>query len=523
MLAVLVLMAACLNVAGLFLARSVDRMREFGVRVALGAGRSRLVGQLTAEVAVFVAVAGAAALALAYELLRALSAWRLPLDISTAFDVGADGAVFTFAMVLLLLALALCTLPPLWRVLRSDPAILLHPPATSIGGRRLAMRDILLAMEVACCAVLLTGGVVSLRGLAGSLRTNLAMEPDRATVASFDLGLAGYDASRAEVFQRRALEAVAAIPGVEAAAYGNSVPLYVDQSTTTVFPEQVTASTRAVGSASYFDVSPAYFRALGTRLVRGREFGWSDGPASAQVAIVNEQFASRFGRSGELGWSFRTGLRGAPIRVVGIVEDGKYQALTEAPRMAVFYPILQKGNSSTFMIVRAPFDRTISPAEIRRVIGRLDPALPLYEVGTLRSALAWVFVPARAAAIALGAFAILAIMLMVTGIYGLAAYSVASRAREISIRMAIGAAPRQILRTVFGRVGAFVIAGSLAGIAAGLAGSRLLAAVVYQASAHDPVVLTAAVLAMLAVAASASWFPARRALATDPVRTLRED
>ncbi len=211
------------------------------------------------------------------------------------------------------------------------------------------------------------------------------------------------------------------------------------------------------------------------------------------------------------------------IEVIGIVEDGKYQTLTEAARPAVFFPILQQRNLTTIVVARSNRPQAEIASEIRERLRQLDGDLPVYSLGGLDEALAYVFVPAWAATITLNAFAALAAVLIATGVYGLAAYSVAKRAREISIRVAVGARPAQVLGTVLGRTGTLMLIGAAVGIVLGVAASKLLSTVVYQASSSDPWVLLSAGVAITTIALGATWLPARRALRIDPVRALREE
>jgi predicted permease len=522
LLATLVLTAACLNLASLFVARSVDRVRELGIKLALGAGYPRLARQLTIDVLLLTTLGGFAGLIVANMMLRVLSGWRLPLDVPIQFDVSVDRPVIAFALVASLMTGLVAALAPVWRLRRIDPNIAIRPSSSGVIGRKWPLRDVLLAIQVACCCVLITGGITALRGLSGAFHTPIGMEPDGVTVTSFDLGLAGYKGDAVLSFQRRALEAVSALPGVMSTGYGNSAPLYIDQSTTMVFPD--TAGERPPGrSASYYSVSPGYFRALGTKLIRGRDFTWQDTAGSPLVAIVNETFAKTLGSADATGWSFRRGTAGSPVVVVGIVEDGKYETLIESPKRAVFFPMLQYSNPTTFMVARSTLPSAEVIGQLRETIKALDPDLPLFSLGSLNDILRFVFVPAWAATIALGVFGLLAIMLVIMGIYGLAAYAVSSRTREISIRVAIGARPGQILKSVMGRISFLLLIGSIIGVVLGFAASRILSSVVYQASAIDPVVIVAALVMMGLVGVAASWMPARRALTLDAVRALRDE
>ena len=238
---------------------------------------------------------------------------------------------------------------------------------------------------------------------------------------------------------------------------------------------------------------------------------------------MNQTFARRVvGTADGVGRRFRWG-RDELSEIIGVVEDGKYETLTESPKAAIFLPILENYSSSVVLIARSRRPEPEMAAEMRQAVARLDPHLAIFGVGSLRQMLGLVYLPMRAAAIALGAFDLLAIMLSITGIYGLSAYTVSRRRREIGIRMAIGARPTQVLRSVFGRIGTLVASGALAGLALGAAGARVLAGVVYQASSRDPVVIAAAVLSIAFVALAAALGPARRVLNVDPVQSLRHD
>jgi predicted lysophospholipase L1 biosynthesis ABC-type transport system permease subunit len=239
------------------------------------------------------------------------------------------------------------------------------------------------------------------------------------------------------------------------------------------------------------------------------------------VAIVNETFARRIlGGADKVGSFFRNGPL---VQVVGIVEDGKYQGLAEEARPALFVPILQHPDTSVIALARTVRPEQQVAAEMRRVIQDLDPRLPVYSTASLGELLSFTFLPVRAAVISLGTFGALALMVSVIGIYGGAAYSVARRQREIGIRVALGARPSQVLCQSLGRTGIFVSIGCVVGLGLGMAASRLLESIVYQATPRDPLVIVAVVLTMGAVGIAAAYGPARRALMLDPAEALRQD
>jgi predicted lysophospholipase L1 biosynthesis ABC-type transport system permease subunit len=211
------------------------------------------------------------------------------------------------------------------------------------------------------------------------------------------------------------------------------------------------------------------------------------------------------------------------VEVVGVVEDGKYTSLTEQPRRVVFRPALQSYSPDTVLVVRSSLPEDDMAAQMRRAVAALDPGLPLHGVGSIAQMLGFAFFPTRAASVALSAFGVLAVMLAATGIYGVAAYAVSRRVREIGIRVAMGARPWQILRFVLGRTIFLLAAGSGLGLAVGVASGRVLSSVVYEASARDPLVIAAALVAMMLIGVAASLAPTRRALSIDPLRALRHE
>ena len=520
-LACLVLLAACTNLASMFTARATDRQRELAVRLAIGAGRGRVVGQVLTETLVLSLAGGGTGCVLASFLCSALSLWQAPMDFPVHFNVAVDWRVFLFALAGSIVAAGLSGSAPAWRASRTDPnAALRGAPAT--WRTRLALRDVLVMVQVAVCFVLVSASFLSLRGLQQALQMNLGFQPQRVSTAAFELSLAGYSDERGSAFQRQALEAIEQLPGVQSASYSNSVPLSIDQSHTSVFPADkadLRPSDRV--SVVYYQVSPEFFAAMGTKLLAGREFSWHDDSKSPPVAIVNLAFAKRvFHSENPVGKRFPS-YSGRPVEVVGIVEDGKYESLTESQQPVVFWSTLQSYNSTTMLEVKSSLPPRQVVSEIRRTIAKLDPELPVYGAGSLEQMLGFAFFPTRAAAIALGAFGVLAIMLAATGIHGLVAYAVSRRTHEIGIRMAIGARPRQILRVILGKTAALLFFGSLVGFALALAVGRVMASIVYETEPHDPLVMLSVWVAIALLGLFASWSPARRATRVDPLVALR--
>jgi len=340
-----------------------------------------------------------------------------------------------------------------------------------------------------------------------------------------DLWMAGYKDAQPAAMQRRMLDAVANIPGVTAAGYASRVPLNLGWSNSSIFSDGTTNPTMAneLAEAMDYGVSPGYFQAAGTTVLAGRTFTWDDDANAPRVAVVNREFARRvFGSESKAMGSFFRIWGGARVKVVGLVEDGKYKTLSEDPQPAVFFSILQSPRTSSSLIVRSRLSpQELAPA-LAHTLRSLDPALP-FTINTWEKELATALFAARSASIALGVLGALGAMLAVTGAFGMATYSVSKRLRELGIRIALGAQRRQVLRAALGRVVRLLAIGSAVGLLLGIAATELLSFIVYQASPGDPLVLAGAVLAMISLGLVATWIPAQRALSVNPLSLLRED
>jgi ABC-type antimicrobial peptide transport system permease subunit len=278
----------------------------------------------------------------------------------------------------------------------------------------------------------------------------------------------------------------------------------------------------SVLDAQYFTISPGYLGAAQTRLLAGRDFTWADGPTAPNVAIINETFARKlFGNAPAVGRHFLKADKKL-YEIVGVVEDGKYQSLTEDPTAAMFFPLAQRTEGDTTLVVRSQLPPAGIAAALNRMLNGIDSSLPL-TLQPWNDAMALVLFPARVATAALGVMGLLAAMLAVTGIFGMATYTVSRRLRELGIRVALGARRDQLMRSALGRPVLLLLAGSVAGMLLGVLSNRLLAFLVYQASPSGPLVLLGAVAAMVLVGLIATWIPARRALAVNPAQLLREE
>jgi predicted permease len=459
-------------------------------------------------------------------ILRVLSTWRPIPNIPINVPVNPDAKTYILALLLAVFSGLLFGLVPVRQVLRSDPWQVIRSGATNVGGaRRLTLRDALLGLQIAICAVLVTSSLVAVRGLARSLQSDYGIQPKDAMLVHTDLHMAGYSGDQVVTMQKRMLAVAAAIPGVTAVGYADRLPLSIGGGDSNIYSDATTdyRPTNSVADAENFQVSPDYFRAAGTAFLTGRAFTMHDDAKAPTVAIINREFARKvFGSANQaVGRHFKF-WGGNRAEVVGVVEDGKYQTLTEDQRPAMFFSFLQHPGSDTRIIVRSQRDPHEIAAALHRSMHSLDPALPL-EIGTWNSELDSALFASRVATVALGVLGLLGAMLAITGIFGMAAYTVSKRLREFGIRIALGANQRRVLGAALGRAFQLLSIGSAAGIILGVLATRILSSIVYQATPKDPLILGGVVLTMLCVGLVAAWIPARRALAVDPMILLRDE
>jgi predicted permease len=525
LLAGLILLAACANLGSLFAARAADRSREVALRLALGSSRSRIIRQMLTEAVLISLAGGTLGLAGSVALLQRLSGWqpfpRWPIYIAVDPDV----KVCVVALLLAIVSGLLFGIVPARRVMRANPYTVVKAGSTATPGRRMTLRDLLLVVQISICAVLVTSSMVAVRGLIHSLRSNFGFEPHNVTLAMTDLNMAGYTAQTAPVMQKRMIDSMQTIPGVEKVGLINSPPLDAGIWITNVFKDS-TIDMRPANAASevyWFNITPEYLEASGTPLWAGRNFTWHDDKNGPRVAIVNRTFAARIpgSVSGAVGSYFKM-PDGTRVQVVGVVDDGKYLSLTEDTKPAMFLPILQSPASASWLVVRAKGNPKDIAAAVRNKLRELDPGLPAY-IEPWNQELDFALFPSRVASVALGILGLMGAMLSVTGIFGMAAYSVSKRLRELGIRVALGAQRTELLGAALGRALKLLALGSAAGLVLGILATRVLAHIVYQASPRDPLVLTGVVVAMGALGLVATWLPARRALSADPLELLREE
>jgi predicted permease len=526
LLAGLILLATCANLGSLFAARAADRSREIAIRMALGSRRQLILRQLLTEALVVSVAGGICGMAGAVGILRMLSVWRPIPNIPINVPVNPDIKTYLLALLLAIVSGLLFGMVPVRQVLRSDPWQIIRSGTSQTGGvRRFTLRDVLLGLQIAICAVLVTSSLVAVRGLARSLESNYGIQPKNVMLVKTDLHMAGYNGDQRVQMQKRMLDAAGAIPGVDTVGYSDRLPLSLGGGDSDVFTDTTTdfRPTNAVADAQNLQVSPDYFRAAGTAFLAGRTFTMHDDDKAPLVAVVNREFARKvFGSvSKAIGGHFKF-WGGKRAEVVGVVENGKYQTLTEDQKPAMFFSFLQLQSSDTWILVRSKRDPHEIATALQQSMRSLDPGLPL-EITSWSSELDSALFAARVATVSLGVLGLLGAMLAITGIFGMASYTVSKRLREFGIRIALGANQRKVLNAALGRAFRLLAVGSAAGIILGVVATRVLSFIVYQATPKDPVILGGVVVTMLCVGLVAAWLPARRALAVDPMILLREE
>jgi macrolide transport system ATP-binding/permease protein len=533
LLAGLILLAACANLGSLFAARAADRSREVALRLALGSSRTRILRGLFTEAGLISLAGGALGLLGSIALLRQLSVWHPVPQFPIHVPVYPDAKVYLVALLLALVSGLLFGAVPVRQILRSNPYEVVKAGSTGIvagnAGRRITLRDLLLVVQIAICALLVTSSLVAVRGLMRSMHSNFGFEPRNAILVDTALSMSGYSGDQVPAMQRRMIETLETIPGVKSVSYISQIPLGGGGSTSDVFTDQTTdlSAANAAANVQVFKVSPGYFQTAETSLLIGRSLSWQDDKDMPRVALVNALFARRiFGSVTNAVGRYYKLEDGTRVQVAGVVEDGKYYQLTEDPRPAMFLPFLQSPSSLTCLVVRANRDGGREAEElasaIRGTLRGLDASLPL-TIQTWTQGLGWAMFPSTVATVALGVLGLMGAMLSITGLFGMATYSVSKRLRELGIRMALGAQRKELLGAALGRAVRLLASGSAAGLVLGILATRVLSHIVYQANPHDPLVLAGVVLAMSLLGLVATWIPAHRALLVDPLILLREE
>ncbi len=521
----LVLLLACVNLANLLLARATERRKEIAVRLAVGASRARLVRQLLTESLLISCAGGLCGAGLAAFINSTVRNLRLPVEIDLLFDLRMDWRVLTFTLVLSLATGVLFSLIPALQSSKPQLVPALKDESSMAGFRRSRLRNGLVVLQVALSLVLLISAGLIVRGLQAAQKVRPGFSPENRVALSFDLPLQGYDEARGRAFYKQVLERAAALPQIASVAVTDNLPLGLNYNSATVYAEGAEFTSESnLPLAIPISVGPGYFETMGIPL-RGRDFRMDENKIENRVAVVNETFARRFypGRDA-IGKRFNFGGPGKPWwEIVGVVPDGKYTSLGEDPKPALYRPFFRDYQGGATIVARVRGDAHSGLNSLKAVVQQLDPALPIYNTKTLTEHMGVSLFPARMAAIALGSFGVLALVLAAVGIYGVMSHVVAGRTREIGLRMALGAQLSDVQKLIV-RQGMWLAAiGSLIGLAVAFGGARLLKGFLYGVSASDPITFTFIALTLLTIAFLACWIPARRASRVDPMIALRAE
>jgi predicted permease len=522
----LVLLIACANLANLQLARATSRVREFAIRLALGAGRKRLIRELLSESVLLSLVGGSLGLLIASWLVDLLGRFR-PGNVGIQLNAGLDTRVLLFTFGASVVTGIIFGLAPALRASRPElvPELKGGAGATESHGGRGGLRSALAVLQVSLSLLVLVSAGLCVRSLNKLQQLDPGTEPSRVVLMSLDLGLNDYSPPQAKAFYSTLLERVRKLPGVEAASLGLITPLSGRAPATSV--ERVEAYQPGPGQWPFgeFNIITAdYFRALGMPLLQGRDFNSADASDGQPVVIVNEAFVHRYlSGQGVLGKRiFQHGPNGGiPTEIIGVVKSTPNRALTESPRPALYFPLTQKSDSALTLLVRTGLSPTGTIALLRELIKSLDPNLPIFNVCTLAQQKDGSLALQRMAATLLSGFSALALFLAALGIYGVIAYSVSRRRREIGVRLALGAQIADVLILVLRQGLHLVVLGLILGLVGALAATRLLRTFLYNVDPTDPLTFAAVVIVLAAAAFVACWMPARQATKVDPIQALR--
>jgi predicted permease len=525
-----VLLIACANVAGMLLARASARRREISVRLAIGASRARLIQQLLVEGLLLGVLGAIVATALAAALVQGVQGMPLPLPVEIAFDLRIDARVLAFS---LLIAVGTGLLAGLLPALKASSPSLVSDlrgdaPTSKMGGRRWNLRDALVVSQVALTAVLLVVAGLLLRSLGASQRADVGFETRGLAAIAFDTDMVRYEPARGLEFWRQALARVQSMPGVESAGLVSpTLPFTFNFNTQEIKIDNRTYAEGQRGeSLENVAISPDYLPTLGVPVIEGRGVDATDMAGAPDVAVVNETMARKFWpNESAIGHTFQTvnTSRPATYRIVGVSRDHKRHGVLEQSSPFIYFAAAQRPTRYNFLLARTAGDSTALVNAIRRELLAMEPGLVFVSANTMEENVALSLTPARVGAMLAAAFGGLGTLLAAIGLYGVIAFSVTRRTREIGVRMALGARPEKVLGMIMRQGFSIVGIGLLAGGVLAAVAAFALQDVLYGVQPLDPLAWTLAFSAMAVAAALANFVPARRAMRIDPMTALRTD
>ena len=522
----LVLLIACASVASMMLARGTARRRELAVRAAIGAGRGHLVRQLLSESLVLATVGGGAGVLIAVwtgRLISGVDTATLPFPVD--FNVSLDATVLTFAIGVSLLTAVLFGLAPAWSASKLDLVAALKEEVGEVGGgrRRITVRHTLVVGQLALSLVLLVAGALLARGLIVARGTDIGFDPTPIASLSFNRQMNGYDIDRTTTFRARALEEIGALPGVEAVSVTSRLPLAPAVNMTGIMVPGHHGPDDDATPIDTVSVGADYFQTVGVPIVSGRAFTDDDIRQERQVLIVNETFARQYwrGESAVGRLVYGSGFDDEPAEIVGVARDHKVRSIGEEPRPYLHRP--SEPSRSIGLVVRTSTPAADALPMLRQTLPELEPNIVFTADTSAREVTTRTMAPTQLGAGLLGAFGVLALALAAVGLYGVIAYSVSLRTREVGVRMALGATRGQVLRLVLGQGGRLAATGIVLGTLASLGVGQVLASLLYGVSPFDPLAYGVAAVILLLVAGLANLAPALTAARIDPLLALRRD
>ncbi len=523
----LVLLVACVNVANMLLARASGRQKEIGIRLAIGASRGRLVRQLLTEGLVLAVFGAAGGLGLAVLLLTLVQAIPLPVPVPLALTLGIDSRVLFFTIAVASVAGLLAGLAPALKATKPNLTAELKGDRRSMtsGSRRWTLRDALLVAQTAVTLVLLVAAGLLTRSIYKAQQVDLGFTAGGLAVLGTEVGLIGYDEAKADALYDRAIERVRALPGVQSVAGTVRQPLAINYNRNSIFfPERQQPGDPGLPTGATW-VDDSYFATLGVQLLHGRNFGTADTPSTTKVAIVNESFVRRHWPGQDaIGRRFRVQtIDGPQYEVVGVVADYKVDTVGERPTPYIHYALGQRQFTGQVLIARTAGDAGALLSTMRREVLSLEPNAVFLDSQTMSAQVDMALLPARLAAQTAALVGLISTVLAAIGLYGVIAYAVARRTREIGIRMALGAAPGGVIGLVMKQGLTVAVAGCAMGAVVAYLAARAIAGGLYGVGALDPLAWTGAVGALLGSAALANFLPARRASLVDPSVALRSE
>jgi predicted permease len=520
----LVLLIASVNIASMLSARAIARRRELAVRAALGAGRGRLARQLLTEILVLFVLGAVGGVVLAFAATGAVERVPIPLELQIALELSPDMRVMLFALFVSLATGLAFGLPPALRASREDITSRLRDDTAGSGTRRSRFANALIVSQLAAALVLLVAAGLFMRALNHGTRTDPGFDAGNVATFTFFSESWGYDRARTVGFFRALRKRVEALPGVTAASYTVHLPLTLHTSSDNMQIEGSSAGGDPVAGVPvwYDHVDAGYFELLRIPLRAGRAFAEADDLDAPRVAVVNESFSRKYFPGGSaIGRSVT--LYGERYTIVGIAGDAKYSNLTDPPTPFVYFPVAQGWATRRSLIVRTAGDPALIAPAVHGAIREIDPGLPRVPMVTLRDANSIVLFPQRIAAMVTGALGAIGLLLASVGLYGIIAYSVTRRTREIGIRLALGAHSAGVVGLIVREGMRLAVVGVVLGVLLAAAVTQLIAKFLFTVSPLDAATFGGMSALFIGVALLASWLPARRAAAADPAVVLRAE